>query len=172
MRLFLLMPLLAIAACSGGEPTAKTEDAPAADKLNAGQWEMTTEVTKVTQRDKGTPAINMPEGSKTVTSSCLAEADAKKPQPAILAPEGSDCKYRDSYISGGRLNATLECTRAGLTGDISTAVNGSYTGDTIEATSTTETRLSGEGDLMIEAKLTGRRTGDCTAAPTAPAAKS
>ena len=165
MRFIALTPLLILAACSGGEEPKKAEaDAPAATQLTPGQWEMTSEITQVTQRDQSAPAIDAPEGSKTTTSTCVAEADAKKPQPALFAREGFDCTYRDFYMSGGRINATLGCKSPGLSGDISTVVNGSYTGDTIEGTTVTETRLVGSGDVKLEAKVTGRRTGACTAA--------
>ncbi len=164
MRLIALTPLLALAACSeGGEPTNKEAQAPAAKQLAAGQWEMTTEVVRVTQRDNAPPAIKSPEGSRTSTSLCVAEADAKKPQPALFAAEGSTCTYRDIYMSGGRINATLACERPGLNGSIATIVNGSYTADAIEATAVTETSLIGEGDARIEAKLTGKRGGPCQA---------
>ena len=163
MRLIALTPFLLLAACSGGEEPKKAEaDAPAT-QLSAGQWEVTSEVTQVTKRDEAPPAINAPEGSSTTTSICVPEADAKKPPPALFAREGFDCTYRDIYMSGGRINATLGCKSPGLSGDISTVVNGSYTADTIEGTSVTETRLVGSGDVKIAAKLTGRRTGACTA---------
>ncbi len=168
MRLLVLTPFLALAACSGGSEPPQTEtEAPAAEQMSAGQWEMTTEVTQVVKRDKGAPAIDMPQGSKSSRSVCVAEADAKQPPPALFMPEGFDCKYRDSYVSGGRLNGTLACTRSGLGGTVATNVNGSFTADTFEGTATTETSLAGEGDARIDTKLTGRRTGDCTPAPAA-----
>ena len=96
MRFIALTPFLILAACSGGEESKNAEsDAPAATQLTAGQWEMTSEVPRVTKRDQAPPAIDAPEGSKTSTSTCVAEADAKKPQPALFAREGFECTYRD-----------------------------------------------------------------------------
>ncbi len=166
MHFIALAPLLVLAACSeGAAPTKQDAEAPRAEQLSAGQWEMTTEITKLAQRDKGTPAVKTPEGSRWTTSSCVAQADVKKPQPALFAPEGWDCSYRDIYMQGGRLNATLGCSIAGLGGTVATNVNGSFTATTFEGNSTSETSLSGEGDVRIDSKMTGRRTGDCTAAP-------
>ena len=166
MRFIALAPLLVLAACSeGASPTKQDAEAPRAEQLSAGQWEMTTEVTKLTQRDKAAPAIKTPEGSRATVSSCVAEADVKKPQPALFASEGSECSYRDIYMQGGRLNATLACSRAGLGGTLATNVNGRFTATTFEGEASTETSLSGGGDVRIDAKLTGRRTGDCSAAP-------
>ena len=166
MRATAFLPFLILAACSEGAEQPKQAEAPAVEAISAGQWEMVTEVTRVTKLDKGAPVLKMPEGSKTTTGNCVAEADVKKPPASLFAPEGFQCDYRDSYMRNGRFNATLGCTKAGLGGDVSTLVNGSYTADTIEATATIETRLYCEGDARIETKLTGRRTGECSAAPT------
>jgi len=170
MRRFVLMPLALLAACSGGgseQPKQEAEAAPAT-RLDAGQWDVTTEVTSLVKRDQGTPALKMEQGSKTTKSVCLGAGDTR-PAPALLAAEGLDCTYRDIYMSGGRINATLECKRAGLSGDISTVVNATFTGTTLEGAATTETRLSGEGDVRVDTKLTGRRTGECTAPAPEPA---
>jgi hypothetical protein len=164
MRLFILTPFLVLAACSEGEQQPK-KDAEAPKQLSAGQWEMTSEVTKVTQRDQGKPTLPAAEGTKTTTSSCLAEADLKRPQPAFFVGEDMNCTSRDVYMSRGRANVTLACKREGLPGDIATVVNGTFTADSFEGTTTTETSLLGDGDVKIEAKLTGKRTGDCPAAP-------
>ena len=165
MRLLALMPLLVLASCSeGGEAPKKAESEAPATQLTSGQWEMTAEVMNVTQRDQGPPAIKDSKGSKSTTSVCIAEADAKKPQPALFTPEGYDCSYRDVYMSSGRINATLACTRPGLSGNIATIVNGSFKAESIDATAVTETSLLTAGDVRIEAKLTGKRTGACTEA--------
>jgi hypothetical protein len=166
MRLLILTPFLVLAACSEAEQPAKTDaQAETHKQLPAGQWEMTREVTKVTQRDESAPAIKETEGSKSTINSCLAEADGKRPQPAFFVGEEMDCTSRDVYIARGRANVTLACKMAGIPGEIATIVNGTYTADAFEGTATTETSLVGEGDVKIDAKLTGRRTGECTAAP-------
>jgi hypothetical protein len=165
MRLFILTPLLVLAACSEGDQAPKNDEkAPAPKQFTAGQWDMTSEVTKVTQRDKGAPALPGAEGSKTTTSSCVAEADVKKPQPALFVGEALDCTNRDVYLSRGRVNATLTCKKAGTPGEVAAIINGNYTADSFEGTSVIETSFVGEGDVKMESKLTGRRTGECTAA--------
>lgn len=176
MRSLALLPLLILAACSeGADPGAQTKaKAEAAKnlKLAAGQWETVAEVTKLTKQDEGTPAINTPAGTKTTANHCVvqADADAKKPAPTLLAGEGYDCQYDNVYMSAGTLNAQLTCRREGLAGDIRMMVDGSYTADTFEANQTLSTFLSGTGDVSIESKLTGRRTG-AACAPTKEEAK-
>ena len=166
MRLLVLTPLLVLAACSGGgEPAEKQAEAPAKE-LRAGEWEISREVTDVTPRDDGPPAIKAAVGDKAVGRSCVAPGDVKKPQGELFAAEGSECTSRDLYMSGGRLNATLACSRPGLSGNIATIVNGTFKAESIEATATTETSLLSQGDVRIVEKLTGRRVGECPAEPT------
>lgn len=169
MRFFVLMPVLALAACSEGEaPKQDQPEAAPAAQLSAGQWEVTGQVANLTQRDKSPPAIKAAVGDKTTAASCVAEADTRKPPPALFVGEGYDCTYRDIYMSGGRLNATLACKHPDLKGNVAVSVNGRYTADTLEATSIIETSLFSGGDVRVETKLNGRRTGACTA-PAAPA---
>jgi hypothetical protein len=164
MRSIVLMPLLMLAACSGGTETAPKEpEAAPASRLDAGQWEMTSEVTSLVNRDAGAPALKLEKGSKTTRSVCVGGEGNEPPVELFAAAEDLKCRYRDTFVSNGRINATLACSRAGLSGDISTIVNGSFTGTTMEGTATTETRLSGDGDVRVDTRLAGRRTGECTA---------
>nr|WP_295373202.1 DUF3617 domain-containing protein [uncultured Sphingosinicella sp.] len=177
MRSLVLLPLLVLAACSGGgDDAAATAKAKAEAtknlKLAAGQWETVAAVTKLTKQDQGAPAINTPEGTKTTGNHCVtqADADAKKPPAGLFAGEGYDCEYSNFYMSAGTLNAQLTCKREGLAGDIRMTVDGSYTAETIEANQSLSTFLSGTGDVNVQSKLTGRRTG-AACAPTAEEAK-
>ena len=153
------------AGCSGGEEASAPKEkaaAPAA-AMSAGQWATSSEVKSFSQADKGSPKINTPVGTKASGSACLAEGEAKKPNPQLFAGEGFDCSYRDSYMSGGTISANLECKRAGLSGLVMVNVSGSYTADTFDADVTTITHLATDGDVQIGTKVTGRRGGACAA---------
>ena len=167
MRVLIVLPILLAVGCSGGgdEPTANQAQstAPAAGPIRAGQWQIDHEVVSLTKRDQGTPKIDMPAGTKSTTSLCVAEADVQKPQPALFLTEGYDCTYRDSYVSGGRINANFACRRDGLQGDISVVVNANSTAETLKGTAVTETRLVTDGDVRVETNFSGRRTGECVA---------
>ena len=152
------------AGCSGGEEaSAPKEKAAPAAAMSAGQWATSSEVTSFSQADKGSPKINTPVGTKASGSACLAESEAKKPNPQLFAGAGYDCSYRDSYMSAGTINANLECKRAGLNGLVMVNVSGSYTADTFDADVTTITHLATDGDVQIGTKVTGRRGGACAA---------
>ena len=163
MRALLLLSLTALAACSEAEQPKQEAPAPAA-QLAAGQWEVTSEVTRFKESDAGPPAIRAKAGDKTTDTACIAEGQGKQPPPALfLGAKSGTCEYRNSYLSGGRMNASIACKRPGLSGDVLTSLDGNYTADSFEGTLDTSTYLSTNGDVAIGSKISGRRTGACTA---------
>jgi hypothetical protein len=160
MRTWVIVPLLLAGACSGEAEAPKKEQA-AAERLSAGQWELTTEVTEFSKGDQGTPNIDTPAGTRASSSACIPEADGKKPNPSLFSDARDECSYSNFYMARGRLSASVNCTRQGLDGNISTNVDGSYTADTMEATLRTDTAFSADGDVRFTRKLTGRRVGEC-----------
>lgn len=171
-KLCLAASMLSVACSDGTAGEAAKQKAAAAEaakklQLAPGQWETTAEVTRVTQQDKAPrPAINTPVGSKTTASACVTAAEARNPPAVLLA--GSDayqCSSNNMYVSGGTLNAQLECTRKALSGAVRMSVDGSYTADTFTANQSLSTFLPGDGDVTIVSNLTARRTGECTAEP-------
>ncbi len=171
MRNLLFVPLILLAACDDPAAEQATRDKAAAAEaakklqLEPGQWESTVEVTAVTAQDKAPkPAIIAKAGDKVTASACVAEEQAKDPPPALLA--GNDayqCKTGAMYMSSGTLGGTLECTRRGIAGTINMNVDGSYKADSIEASHKLTTFLPGPGDVVIDSRLTARRTGECVA---------
>ncbi len=169
MRVFALVPLLLVAACSGGSEAPKQEETEAvATQLDAGQWELATEVTQFSKSDQGTPKIDAPVGTKETRTVCIAAADVKKPQPAIFGGEKDECTYgNDFYLSSGRLSATVNCDRPGLSGNVATRADVDFKAKSFEGTLSTTTYLTTDGDVRITRKITGRHTGQCQ--PEAPA---
>lgn len=167
MRHALILASLALVACEGSE-APKQAEAPktAAQELSPGQWEVTTEVADFAQADKGSPAINTPKGTRATESVCVGEGEGKQPPAALLAGNVDyTCTYGNHYMSSGTLNTQLDCRRKGVSGQVMMSLDGSYTADTLEANQSLTTYLPGDGDVRIMSKLTGRRTGECTAAP-------
>lgn len=168
MRSLALAALFALAACSeaGREEAPKGEaeaEAPAAARIDAGQWEVTTEVVRLVGKDKGAPAFKTPPGTKSSISKCVSEADAAKPPAELFAGAADKCEYRDFYMRNGRVNAAFSCRRPGLEGEIMTRVNGSFTATTLEGTTDIDTYLVTDGDVEVAAKIAGRRVGACAA---------
>jgi hypothetical protein len=155
-RSLVLMPLLLVAACSGGE-AQKEEEQPAA-AIEPGLWEASAETTAFRSTDNTTPAIKATVGDKATVQACVTEADKAKPAATLFAGEGYDCEYKSSYMQGARLNHSLECRREGVAGSIPMTVEGTFKADSIDATVTTQTYLPGSGDFAMTRKLTARKT--------------
>jgi hypothetical protein len=164
MRCLTLIPILLVGACSGEAEQPKAAAAPKVSALQAGQWETTSQVTRLTQKDQGAPKIDTPAGTKSTDSVCIGEGEAKKPAPALFAGSEGECAYDNFYMSGGTINATMRCTRPGLSGEILVSAYGDYSADSFEATIDTSTHLATDGDVVIASKMTGRHVGPCTAA--------
>jgi hypothetical protein len=162
MRLNALVPLLLLAACSDtaeADQKAKAAADKASLKLAAGQWETTTEITKVDAKDDSTPVLKT---GRTVITSCIGESEGKKPAAPVLAGM-EDCTYQNAYLARGRVNATMTCAVEG--GQIHVSSEGQYGADSFETNAELLTYLSGSGDSAATAKISGRRTGTCTQNP-------
>lgn len=161
--LFAALVALALSACSE-PPPAKVEEAPAA-ALAAGQWDVVREVTSFTKMDDGTASIPAKVGDKATVSVCVAADKTAAPPPELLTGlEDSGCTSDSLYLSRGRINASLACQPKGLPGKMYVTSTGTFTADTFDLAISRATQLPGSGDVRIAEKLTGRRTGECTAA--------
>jgi hypothetical protein len=162
MRNLTILAACSLAACSGGEEEKKVEVQAAT--MEAGQWQTEHEVTAHRSTDKTEPALKAAVGDKETGSACIVAASEATPPPALFAGSGYTCTYKDSYIRGGRINASLTCKRAGLSGEIMMSVDGTYTGTSFNGTVSTSTYLVTDGDFASTRKVSGRKTGPTCAA--------
>ena len=159
MRYLGFVPLAALAACGGGAGNETKAAAP--NTLRAGQYEVTAEATQFRQADQGTAALNMAIGTREVRSICIGDTAP----PELFAAEGLTCRTGTSdYIRAGTISSTYRCTVEGHPGEAGLTVSGSFTEDSFEVTRNLRTALAGDGDIIADARVTGRRTGDCTPA--------
>jgi Protein of unknown function (DUF3617) len=165
MRGLIIIPLCLAAACSGGGEEKKAEEA--ADGLQAGQWQISSEVSDFRSTDKATPALKAAAGDKAASPACIEAGKEDEPPAEMFAGTGYECDYKDRYISGGRINLTMECEREALEGKVMVSVQGTYKGDSLDGTSTATSFLPGDGDFVMNSKITGRRSGPACAAPAA-----
>ena len=164
MRVLAFASLLVLGACSEGGGEKKAEGDKSKLQLAAGQWQSAAEVTDMRQQDKGAPALKADKGTRMEVQACVAQAEGKKPPAVLLAGlENATCTYQNIYMSRGRINAAMNCTRPGL-GQLLVSTNGTYTDKSFELTSTVNTLLAGEGDISFDAKVSGRHTGACAPA--------
>jgi len=159
MRAPALIAFVFVAGCGGAPTENKVERAAA---LAPGQWELTSEVTTFRQADRGRPSIDTPVGTRATASLCVGPGSELP--TAFFAGEGYRCAYGTGtyYVRNGRMNVTLTCTREGLTGNITMSADGTFQANSAEFRRNLRTILVSDGDVEIESRVTGRRTGDCT----------
>ena len=167
MRKLAAMSLLLIAACSdeAGKEKAGSAAETANLKLEAGQWETTSEIVRMTSADGGAGAAAMEKaaGTKTTTTSCITPEQANKPGSQLFAGDKSSCAYDNFYMTRGRLNASMTCTQPGANGNIMMNVDGTYSATSFEANVDMSTHFVGPGDMKVTSKISGRRIGACPA---------
>lgn len=163
-----LMPAIGLAmllAACGGEKPAPVEEAAA--KLNAGLYELNSEVLLLASTDKTAPATKLRQGEKQVIKACVMPDG--QPQPELLGEAGDQCQIKNSYIRNGRMSAQMSCKREGLSGEVMPAMMGSFTADGFEGEVTTLTYFVKDGDYRMTRRVTAKRIGDCPAEPAEPA---
>jgi len=164
MRIIVIVAIVMLAACASETPTS---DAPAeaAKSLTPGEYAMTSTVTAFRATDGTTPASKAKVGDLTVTKACVAPDGTL--DPAIFAALDEKCSATNAYIRGGRMSLQLSCTRPDAPGQIMPGMDGKFTADHFEGTSTTTTYLTGPGDYALTRTVSAKRIGECP--PAAPA---
>ncbi|HYG29630.1 MAG TPA: DUF3617 family protein [Allosphingosinicella sp.] len=162
MKLMVLVPLAALAAC-GGETEQKAKAQPRAQAMEAGQWQMSYEVTNFRRADEGQPRLNMPQGTRGTAEACIGQADTQRPPMALFAgSEFEDCNWGENfYMRNGRLVSSGLCRRDGV-GQVEVTISADFTGTTFNGTAEMLTRLVTDGDVILASRIEGRRTGACT----------
>lgn len=163
MRLAIVTMSLAVTACGSEPSAAPPPTAAAAETIDAGEWETASEVTELRSTDGGTPVLATPVGTKGTGRLCVADGERARPDPALFMGEDYACTYKDFYMKGGTINATLACTRKGWGGEMQASVIGDFTADSFTAKLEASTALAGSGDFALKQTLTGRRLGPCPA---------
>lgn len=164
MRYLPVFPIFFLVACSesAAPPEPNTEVKPT--EFAAGQWELTGEVTSFLKKDEGRARIDTPVGTKSSWAHCVPGSTGKAIPPELFAADVGACESRSAYVANGRMVVSLECRQPGLDGPVLRTLDGNFTADSLDAMASTRTQLASDGDVEIESKLTGRRTGDCPAA--------
>lgn len=163
-KLLVTAAVMTLVAACGSEP-AKPVATEKAKTLSAGEYEVSSEVTKLASADKSTPATGYKMGDKNVIRTCIAADGALN--PAMFIEKGDSCTAQSSYVRSGRLSVQYQCSRPGR-GNVYPAADGNFTADGFEAIVTVGTAFSGDGDYNLTQHLTAKRVGDC---PPASAAK-
>jgi hypothetical protein len=130
--------------------------------MQPGEWEMTATVTRMNV--PGMPAgMNPPTPQAQTTRNCLTPEEAARASESFVnetAGAQHGCTTQNSSMSGGRIQATIQCDRP--EGRVRMTMNGQYTATTIEMTQQMQTAVGGQ-NMEMETRIAGRRIGDCPA---------
>lgn len=176
----LALPLMALAACSGGGADkdgdgkiSKEEVAAEAEaiKFSPGQWENKVEIVDVKFDESKLPPerkamtgmiVKQMVGQVQTTKNCLTEEQAKKPGADFLAgAENDECSYKTFDLSGGKINADIACKgkKPGQQGDIK--LTGNYTATSYDMEMGMVMSSGEMGTMTIKAKNSAKRIGEC-----------
>lgn len=159
--------LMSFAAASAFALGGCGEEAPAplktevAANLAPGEYEVSSEVTKLASADQSIPATALKVGDKNVTRACVAPDGS--PDQAMFVDAGDSCMSDSTYVRSGRLSIQYQCSRPGK-GKVFPAADGNFTADGFEAVVTVSTTFAGDGDYSLTRRLTAKRVGACPAA--------
>ncbi len=135
-----------LAGCSGG----------GGEPLQAGQWDMSFEVTEVTSstEDGIEDELNRSLSRNTM---CFSEEDAAAPTAAMILGDDlmEECNVTSSTIADGSIEIAAVCGDSGTFN-----VSGTYGGALISAD--VDADISSRDDRFVfDATITRNRTGDC-----------
>ena len=154
-----------LAAC--GDDQAPKQEAEEANTLSAGDYEISSEVTRLTSSDKSVPATKLKLGDKATSRACAASDGT--PDAAMFVEAGDTCTVISSYVRSGRLSIQYQCDRPGK-GTLYTNADGAFTATGFEVLVNSNTSFAGTGDYQLGRHLTAKRVGACppAAAPAKP----
>ena len=165
MRLLIgIAAAAAASACGGGsdggnEAGGGKAGGSAGAAMQPGQWEMTTTVTRMNV--PGMPAGVNPTPPPNTSRTCLTAEDVRENANFVSESAGEGCTSQNASMSGGRIQATIQCNRP--EGQMSMTMDGQYTPTTLALTQQIRTSMAGGQNVEMDARMTGRRIGDCPA---------
>ena len=139
-------------------------------KLQPGQWDMTVEM--VSQEIKGAPA-GMPAQPKmppVSTKICLTKEQVEKPENMFANGQADfkkNCVFDKFDMSDGKISTQMHCTMPnGM--KVEGTNSGTFSATEMASESTaTVSGMPGGMSSTTRTKMSARRTGECSATPTA-----
>lgn len=160
--------LISLAACGKSEEKAgkQTPEQVAKEmsalKMRPGQWEATQEIVSASAPGMPDEVRQQMVGNKTTVSSCITPEQAEKPSADFLSGQkNSNCTYENFSMENGRMTGTMTCSGGGMPGKVVMKIAGDYS--PLAYQMDMDMNVGGAGmDMVIKARTTGRRTGECT----------
>lgn len=172
MRAAFLFPLLLAASCSkraddtseAGMSAAQVSSEARKIKLEPGEWETTTKVTKIEVQGLPKAAAEKASGTNTVTRNCITPAEAARPDANILSgTKEGNCTYQRFSMAGSKIDAAMTCSPRGLPGKMAMTLEGDYSPTAYVLDMAMKADLPGSMAMDMKASVSGRRIGECSA---------
>lgn len=177
MRLFVLLPLLAVAAACSSDPTTtasvtatnasveevqkQVADAGGQMQMRPGQWEGTMTVKNLSPPGVGSGKPG--ESAVQPLKICVTPDQVKPGANPFIAQMQEGCKYDTFKLANGKIDATMTCARPEVT--LKNKITGAFTADHYQLTSIAEATKESAGPLAgvrVESAIDARRIGDCS----------
>ena len=157
--------------------------APAPNQIQAGQWELVTEIRSMSipnAPEEFRDQIRSRAGRPDAGRACLSEEQARTflefTKQLVSQGQAAACRFTDEVYGGGVMRQRSTCPAAnpmgGTGGNQTSSLEGSFTSTTFNATLQTQgpnMMAPGGGEMRATVSLRGRRIGDCPARPATPA---
>ncbi|MGP1352679.1 MAG: DUF3617 domain-containing protein [Parasphingopyxis sp.] len=149
------LPMLALAACSGGS-----------EALQPGQWDMAFAITDVSgegvteaMRDEIAAELDR---ELAMESLCISEGQAAEPDESLVLNSEviSECNIGGATFENGTIDIAGTCGDGGNEGG-EIAVSGTYSATAIDAEMTATIRDGGQ-EFSFAGTVSGERTGECS----------
>ena len=162
-----------ISGCNKGVEMKNASAAEVADKVTAaaadgqfvspGHWESTMTMKEMSMPGMPPQAAERMHamlGKPKTFSSCLTEAEARKPKEGFFGGEGG-CRYDHFTMSGGRIDAVMKCSSEGMSRTMT--MQGTYSPDHYHmAMASSGSGAGPAGGMSMKMEMDARRTGACT----------
>jgi hypothetical protein len=169
--------LLPLAAC-GSAPSVDESNASVEEVANKvrhashekglirpGKWQSTVSIEQMTM--PGMPAEAVEQMKKMVaqthtSETCLTPEEVKQPNAGFFGGNGQ-CRYDHFTMNGGKIDAEMRCTQAGMTQVMQ--MNGTYSPEayTMHMSSSSRGGPSAEGNISMKMRVEAKRVGPCSA---------
>jgi len=152
----------AAAGSDQGKPSAqaRADAGPGAVKLDPGEWEVTSEMTKVSGTGLPPAAIAAMQGQKQTTRQCITPEQASHPLD-MPGDAKKNCDYSKFAMGNGRMDGTITCKGdkdGGTT--VSMTMNGQFSARSYQAAMSMTTGNK-EGTMTMEMRASAHRVGEC-----------
>lgn len=124
----------------------------AAQSLKPGMWETTSQMTSMEMPGMPAEMKQAMAGKAQTFRYCVRAEDVAKAPERLFQGSDGRCRYTQFKMTGGSLNAVMQC-QGGMTG----RMTGTFTPTSYAATND----MAMSGGMKMTSRVTGRRVGDC-----------